>query len=35
LEQELNLTVDLVSINALKKQLKEDILQEVKYISLF
>ncbi len=32
LEQELNINVDLISINALKDQLKQDILREVKYI---
>ena len=32
LEKELNRKVDLVSINALKKQLKETILNEVKFV---
>lgn len=32
LEKELNLKVDLVSINALKEQLREDILREVIYV---
>ena len=32
LEKELNRKVDLVSMNALKEQLKETILNEVKYI---
>ena len=32
LEKELNRKVDLVSINALKEQLKESILNEVKYV---
>ena len=32
LEQELNLKVDLVSKNSLKKELSEQILEQVKYI---
>ena len=32
LEKELNRKVDLISINALKEQLKEIILSEVKYV---
>ena len=32
LEKELNRKVDIVSVNALKEQLKETILNEVKYV---
>ena len=32
LEQELNRKVDLITINALREQLKDDILSQVKYV---
>ena len=32
LQKELNVTIDLVSINALKEQMKASILSQVKYI---